>query len=208
MKVVLRYVKYGMARFLSPLETSKAIERNLRRAKIPLLFSQGFHPAPLISYLDSISTGVVVRALYLTVHVEHWKEEMMERLKETSLKGLRPENFWIFDGDINTLADSYSFSILLEKEFVDEKKLSADLVIRKGKKRKEYKLREILDDMKVTHLKRFMLLKYTLKRDKLFSPWEIVKGVATGEGLFIPICEEVYSRGKPLSEILEGMING
>ncbi|MCD6449452.1 MAG: DUF2344 domain-containing protein, partial [Thermotogaceae bacterium] len=70
MRVVIKYKKTGMSRFLSPLETHKAIERNLRRAKIPLVFSQGFHPTPKISYLDSIATGVVQQALYITIEVE------------------------------------------------------------------------------------------------------------------------------------------
>ena len=202
MKVVIKYKKTGMIRFLSPLETSKAIERNLRRAKLPLVFSQGFHPAPKISYLDSIATGVVQRALYVTVGIRSWREGFLEIIREKSVKGLSPENAWIVDFDINSLVTKYAFSIIMEKDAIDEKKLNESLIIKKGRKRKEYSLNELLLTYNIHNLKKFVVLKYTLLREKLFSPWEIVKAVKIHEGLFIPIMENAFAINESLELIL------
>ncbi len=208
MKVIFRYRKVGLARFLSPLETAKAIERNLRRAGIPLEMSQGFHPTPLISHLDSISTGVAIRSLYFSARVKDWNKGMMKKLKDTAVSGLWPEEFWVVEVDINRLVGGYEFSVIMEKEAIDVSKIGSGLRVKKGKKRIEHELRELVEDFVVFDLKRFMVLKYTLKREKLFSPWEIVKGLMVREGVFVPICEEAFSDGKPLRVVLEGMKSG
>ncbi len=52
-----QYSKVGPARFLGHLELSKAMIRALRRAEIPLAFSQGFHPHPRVSFGPPIPVG-------------------------------------------------------------------------------------------------------------------------------------------------------
>ncbi len=203
MKVVIKYRKTGMIRFLSPLETNKAIERNLRRAKLPLVFSQGFHPTPKISYLDSIATGVAQRALYLTIEVKSWQKDFLKAIREKSVDGLYPERVWIVNFDINTIVTKYAFSLIMEKTAIDREKLNSSLIIKKGKKRKEYKLEELTLTFDVYDLKKFVVLKYTLLREKLFSPWEIVKAVKIHDGLFIPVMKNVFVDNERLDSILD-----
>lgn len=203
MKVVIKYRKTGMIRFLSPLETNKAIERNLRRAKLPLVFSQGFHPTPKISYLDSIATGVAQRALYLTIEVKSWQKDFLKAIREKSVDGLYPERAWIVNFDINTTVTKYAFSLIMEKTAIDKEKLNRSLIIKKGKKRKEYKLEELTLTFDVYDLKKFVVLKYTLLREKLFSPWEIVKAVKIHDGLFIPVMKNVFVDNERLDSILD-----
>ena len=203
MKIVIKYRKTGMIRFLSPLETNKAIERNLRRAKLPLVFSQGFHPTPKISYLDSIATGVAQRALYLTIEVKSWQKDFLKAIREKSVDGLYPERAWIVNFDINTIVTKYAFSLIMEKTVIDKEKLNRSLIIKKGKKRKEYKLEELTLTFDVYDLKKFVVLKYTLLREKIFSPWEIVEGVKVQNGLFIPIMENAFVGDKSLDSILD-----
>lgn len=204
MNVVLLYSKYGMARFISSRDTVRAIERNLRRAKVPLVFSKGFHPHPIMSFLDSSPVGVVNRALYFSLKVESWNKEMFSLLKKTAARGLEPIKYWISDIEINSVVDSYSYKIILEKVNVDMSYLSLDSVIEKGKSKREYKLRELVEDFQVKDLKRYYVLKYTSKREKIFSPWEIVRLVKVRDGIFIPVIEEAMSGGKPLRRVLEG----
>ncbi|MBN1271747.1 MAG: TIGR03960 family B12-binding radical SAM protein [Candidatus Aminicenantes bacterium] len=52
------YEKTGDARFLSHLEMSNAIQRSLRRAGIPVVCTQGFHPKMKISYLPALPLGM------------------------------------------------------------------------------------------------------------------------------------------------------
>ncbi len=52
------FSKVGNARYLSNLETMKAIERAFRRARIPVWITEGFHPHMHISFSPALPTGV------------------------------------------------------------------------------------------------------------------------------------------------------
>jgi radical SAM-linked protein len=61
----LRYAKRGRLRFTSHRDISRAVERAVRRAGIPVAFSAGFTPHPKISYAGAAATGVASEAEYL-----------------------------------------------------------------------------------------------------------------------------------------------
>ncbi|MGM0645654.1 MAG: TIGR03960 family B12-binding radical SAM protein [Thermodesulfobacteriota bacterium] len=63
------YAKTGPARFLSQLELQSLFERALRRADIPLSFSAGFHPMPLLSFGPALPVGVQSMAEWFNVFV-------------------------------------------------------------------------------------------------------------------------------------------
>lgn len=54
----LWYSKIGPARYLSQLELQRIFERAFRRVALPLSFSSGFHPAPLVSFARALPVGV------------------------------------------------------------------------------------------------------------------------------------------------------
>ena len=56
-KYVMAFKKMGPARFLGHLEMVKLFIRSLRRARIPLKYSKGFHPMPKISFGGHPSHG-------------------------------------------------------------------------------------------------------------------------------------------------------
>ncbi|MEU4695478.1 TIGR03936 family radical SAM-associated protein [Nonomuraea dietziae] len=61
----VRYAKRGRLRFTSHRDISRAVERAVRRAGIPVAFSAGFSPHPKISYAGAAPTGVASEAEYL-----------------------------------------------------------------------------------------------------------------------------------------------
>src|SRR5262245_2196844 len=61
----VRYAKRGPLRFTSHRDFARAFERALRRANVPIAFSQGFTPHPKISYASAAPTGVASEAEYL-----------------------------------------------------------------------------------------------------------------------------------------------
>lgn len=66
----VRYAKRGRLRFTSHRDISRAVERAVRRAGIPVAFSAGFSPHPKISYAGSAApTGVASEAEYLEISV-------------------------------------------------------------------------------------------------------------------------------------------
>ncbi|WP_092382029.1 TIGR03936 family radical SAM-associated protein [Micromonospora phaseoli] len=63
----MRYAKRGPLRFTSHRDFARAFERALRRAGVPVAFSQGFTPHPKISYASAAPTGVASEAEYLEI---------------------------------------------------------------------------------------------------------------------------------------------
>jgi radical SAM-linked protein len=65
----IRYAKRGRLRFSSTRDFARALERALRRAGVPMAFSAGFHPHPLISYANAAPTGTASEAEYFEIRV-------------------------------------------------------------------------------------------------------------------------------------------
>lgn len=64
-KVRIRYAKRGRLRFTSHRDVSRAIERAVVRAGIPMAYSSGFHPHPRISYAGASPTGAASESEYV-----------------------------------------------------------------------------------------------------------------------------------------------
>ena len=63
----VRYAKRGRLRFASHRDFSRAFERAVARAGIPVAYSSGFHPHPRISYAGAAPTGAASQAEYLEI---------------------------------------------------------------------------------------------------------------------------------------------
>lgn len=61
----IRYAKRGRLRFTSHRDFSRAFERAVFRARIPMAYSSGFNPHPRISYAGAAPTGSASEAEYL-----------------------------------------------------------------------------------------------------------------------------------------------
>jgi radical SAM-linked protein len=63
----IRYAKRGRLRFTSHRDFSRAFERAVFRARIPMAYSSGFNPHPRISYAGAAPTGAASEAEYLEI---------------------------------------------------------------------------------------------------------------------------------------------
>ena len=61
----IRYAKRGRLRFTSHRDFSRAFERAVARAQVPVAYSSGFNPHPRISYAGAAPTGSASEAEYL-----------------------------------------------------------------------------------------------------------------------------------------------
>lgn len=57
-RIRIRYTKEGRARFLSARDLTSVWERALRRADLPIAYSEGFHPHAKVSFPDALPVGV------------------------------------------------------------------------------------------------------------------------------------------------------
>jgi radical SAM family uncharacterized protein/radical SAM-linked protein len=87
----LQFEKTGKMRYLSHRELMTAIIRALRRADIPLLYSQGFHPSPRVSFGPPLSVGVAGLREYLDLEIEAagWVADLKGILNATLPEGIR-----------------------------------------------------------------------------------------------------------------------
>jgi radical SAM-linked protein len=66
----LRFTKTGKVRFTSHRDVARMWERALRRSRLPLAYSQGFVPHPLVSFGLALPTGCESRGEYLDLRLE------------------------------------------------------------------------------------------------------------------------------------------
>lgn len=79
--------KVGPSRFLGHLEWKEALIRALRRARLPLAFSEGFHPMPRLSFGQALPVGLGSQGEYVDLYLMDW-------LKAETLKNLLPEELF------------------------------------------------------------------------------------------------------------------
>ncbi len=83
--------KGGAARFLSHLDLQSAVERSLRRARLPLAYSQGFQPRPKLQFEEALPLGWSSERerLWFELAAPYPSHEAAKRLARTLPEGLR-----------------------------------------------------------------------------------------------------------------------
>ena len=82
----LRYAKRGRLRFISHRDFSRAFERAVFRARVPMAYSSGFNPHPRISYAGAAPTGSASEAEYVEIGLAQVMEPAeVLRLLDSSL---------------------------------------------------------------------------------------------------------------------------
>lgn len=77
--LVLKYVKRADSCFISHIDLLRHVSRILRRADIPVKFSQGFNPHALVFFSPPLAVGVASIAEYLAVDTDMNGGELFER---------------------------------------------------------------------------------------------------------------------------------
>ncbi len=57
-RYAVRFSKTGTAKYLGHLEMVSVFHRALRRARLPLRFTEGFHPLPKVSFPEALPVGI------------------------------------------------------------------------------------------------------------------------------------------------------
>jgi radical SAM family uncharacterized protein/radical SAM-linked protein len=88
--VRVRYAKRGRLVALSHLETMHTVLRSVRRARLPIVFSQGFHPKPRVSFGPALPVGVESTCEYMDLELEGVQDpaSVGQRLSEQLPRGL------------------------------------------------------------------------------------------------------------------------
>lgn len=84
MRVRITFTKQGALRYIGHLDLHRVWERAMRRAELPISYSQGFHPQPKISLAAALPLGFSSRAEVLDVRLNESipTDDILTRLKD------------------------------------------------------------------------------------------------------------------------------
>ena len=132
----IRYAKRGRLRFTSHRDFSRAFERAVFRARVPMAYSSGFHPHPRISYAGAAPTGSASEAEYLEIALAQVVDpaDVRAQLEEAlpdgldilevvessggSLADLLEASRWLADVDVEPTAAEVAIATFLATETV------------------------------------------------------------------------------------------
>lgn len=142
MEVRMSFQKTGMAKFISHLDTVRCITRAMKRANVPVWFTEGFNPHAFLTFAMPLSLGF--ESLYETVDFRLMEEvvlnELAERLNKALPVDITVKEIYVYEtspNDIRWAEYKIIFNnpddLLLAQA---EKILSADeiIVLKKAKK--------------------------------------------------------------------------
>jgi radical SAM-linked protein len=88
MRVRVTFSKQGALRYTGHLDLHKILERSIRRAGLPLAYSQGYHPQPRIQLAAALPLGFASRAEVMDIWLNEEVEEATSALQAQVPPGL------------------------------------------------------------------------------------------------------------------------
>ena len=70
MRIIASFYKHDEVRFVSHLDIQRLFQRAFRRAGLPLSYSKGFNPHPLLSFATALSVGYTSECEYFDVFLD------------------------------------------------------------------------------------------------------------------------------------------
>lgn len=67
MRMVVKYAKQDRVKYISHLDLMRTLHRALRRAGIPVAFSQGYNPQPRVAFAPPLPVGMTSQGEYMDV---------------------------------------------------------------------------------------------------------------------------------------------
>ncbi|HNN13731.1 MAG TPA: TIGR03936 family radical SAM-associated protein [Anaerolineales bacterium] len=158
MRVRITFTKQGALRYIGHLDLHRVWERAMRRADLPLSYSQGFHPQPKISLAAALPLGFSSRAEVLDVRLneEIALEEISNRLKDNLPPDIKVTDLQSVDERLPALQTrvlSAEYEVQL-KEAIDGSELKrkveellASESIQRERRNKFYDLRPLIESL-------------------------------------------------------------
>jgi radical SAM-linked protein len=89
-RIRIKYTKGEPLKFLSHKDLMRAVQRAIRRADLPITFSQGFNPHMKISWGQALKVGQTSSGEHAELQFDKWinPREIMQRLNKELPSGL------------------------------------------------------------------------------------------------------------------------
>ena len=96
MRMLAVYHKGPSLAFISHLDVQRTLQRAMRRAGIPLAFSQGFNPHPKLSFASALATGQTSDAEWFEAELS---EDVEPEAFVSRVNGVLPPDFYFSDAN-------------------------------------------------------------------------------------------------------------
>jgi radical SAM-linked protein len=103
--MIFRFCKRGPAKYTSHLDVQSALHRWLSRARIPIRFSAGFNPHPVLAFAGALSLGVESEGEYADIGLEKdmGAGEFLERMNKSAPPGMNITGCWKAEEEMASL---------------------------------------------------------------------------------------------------------
>ncbi|MCC5911578.1 MAG: DUF2344 domain-containing protein [Clostridiaceae bacterium] len=116
-KIRSRFYKKGDMVFISHLDLVRVLERAFRRANIPMAYTQGYNPHPIMAFATALGVGISSEGEYIDIEVEKEipLEDFMGRLNQALPEGLKIITSKYISKKAESLMSVINYSIYLVK---------------------------------------------------------------------------------------------
>lgn len=165
MRYLTKFTKEENIKFISHLDVLKTIQKNIRRAGLPIEFSQGFNPHMNTSIAQPLSVGVYSSGEYMDMVLitEMDEKEIVDKLNATAPSGIKyisalaipykegekkiPQAMALIDAARYTIKVKYSDVSKLEEEINQLLEVKEWNIVKKSKKgEKEVNIRALVKE--------------------------------------------------------------
>jgi radical SAM-linked protein len=89
-RIRIKYCKDEAVKFISHRDLMRAFQRAIRRAGLPVAYSQGYNPHMKISWGNALKVGAVSEAEFAEIQIDGWikPHELLAQLNRQLPKGL------------------------------------------------------------------------------------------------------------------------
>ena len=90
MNLIYKFEKKDLLRYTSHLDLQRLVCRALRRAQLPVEYTQGFHPLPVLNFAQALAVGASSQAEYMQVRIaDVHAEDTISAINAVLPQGLR-----------------------------------------------------------------------------------------------------------------------
>lgn len=177
LRYLTKFTKEENIKFISHLDVLKTIQKNIRRAGLPIEYSQGFNPHMNTSIAQPLSVGVYSSGEYMdmVLTTEVNEEEIVDKLNKTAPSGIKyisalavpyvegekkvPQAMALIDAARYTIKIKYSDVSKLEEEVNKLLEVKEWNTIKKSKKgEKEVDIRPLVKEFSFWIKDEFLIL--------------------------------------------------
>ena len=104
MKIRIKFEKTGCMKFVGHLDIMRYFQKVMRRADVDIMYSEGFSPHQKMSFAAPLGVGLTSTGEYfdIEVHTTDSSEEMIRRMNETNVDGIKVSSYRLLDDNTKT----------------------------------------------------------------------------------------------------------